>query len=214
LTKEYIDIGFPQIASFCLLHVGDFRLLRDEAITYGLGGLFDKVIQEITKYVSPSGISMNRDLSLRSTSVAKLSKVASRFCDSFQPRIPEGATHASYLIHQLGLLDQENGKIDEAVTKFERAINENPYYWAYYEDLLRLLCLEGRKNEVEQVVISLHKLDAYAKCWLYFVAKEFIRYLKVIDGMRYLLRSLTSYPVSTLRFIFKDIKYILERFLP
>ena len=212
ISNDLFELGQPELACFCFLHAGDIRILREETIEKGLSGVFDGVVKMIEEFVPKISIDVN-PIQIPVSPDPPPFGLESTFFENLEKNIPQNAFYSSYLIHQLGLLDQKMERLQEAINKFERAVALNPCYYLFYEDLIRALRKGDRGAEAEKVVRHLLYIAGNSSYGHYYMGKEFFRRFHLIAGIRSIIWSLFADPSSCLRYMVRDFDNFVFKYL-
>ncbi len=206
LAADLCDLGLPQLACFCLLDFGDMSIISQEAVRSGLTELFNAVIECIKKpYIDEMNTVAENPL-LNSIYGTNPGPAVFRELENY---IPKHISHVSYLIHQLGRLDQEAGKIDAAVARYRHALAMNPFVWQWYEELAYVLVAIGSKSEAESLISAVLHLNPEFRYGQYHMGKSLMREGRIAQGGRYFLKLISDDPRLIVQSIVRDVRRML-----
>ena len=209
LSKEFCDLSAFHLGFYSFLHAGDIRLLRKQAFKKGLAGILREIIDVIERVASDFESDFKRNDGPGVSITMDIALFDSKFLQSLEQHVPKKVSYMGYLIHQLGLLYQESGRLQEAEARFEQAIDLNPYFWRFHEDYARALEEAGQRAKRQEVVRRV--VGIYGNCSFahFYLGKECLRQFKMIDGLNHMKLSLTSDPLTWARCIMGRRLYLL-----
>jgi GT2 family glycosyltransferase len=213
LAQDFCALGFSQLALFVLLHGGDFRLIRHDADKLGLGGAFAQVIARLRALADETAGEALQSLCAGTTPDKGVADGEKDFFEQLEFEAPGQASSLSYLLHQLGRLDLENGETEAALSKFRRAIDLNPYFWDFYQDMIQALRAANRSAEAAQVARHLLEIDPESTLGHYLAAGTLFRVFRLVSAARHLNRAFKTAPAALLRHAAGDIdRLVLQYF--
>ncbi|MFC1835464.1 glycosyltransferase [Thermodesulfobacteriota bacterium] len=143
LSKAFLDVGHPELATVMILKCRDIRILRKDTQRFGKTAMFDEVVGHLIRLAREA-----RSEGVNSTS-PQLEHPSSDEADSdpfaiLDAMVPHDASILGYLEHQLALLDYRRGDMPASERALRESIRRNPNSAMTHLDLGRVL-LRGRR---------------------------------------------------------------------
>ena len=125
LSRELIEVGRPDLATFCFLHAGDVREVEREATMSAQGALFDTTLEQFDAFLTRGAIlSRQRHPRMHSTCIPHKLHTPTL---AWKATLNHTGLYTAYLWHQLGLLSESLGLLERAAAYLQEAVNLNPY---------------------------------------------------------------------------------------
>jgi len=202
LSKDFLDLGKPEIALVMLLKCGDIRILREEAAD----SCYSETLEHVVRYfegASPSDITGEAYEECNMESSAVMPGEQQDFFASLEREIPHRVSIYGYLKHQLGLLHESAGNFDAARRELAEAINLNPNYAPAHFDLARMLAVQGLCAQADAHYGRCCELDAQ-------FTESYLKRAKLLTRMGRYGRSVGEFLKASRINLDKTVDYVLK----
>lgn len=165
LSKEFFDLGLPDLAIFMFLKCGDIRKLEDESDQHGQSELFEQVVDSVERAISDNGIQhVSETCEIPSTAHVEAERAlpleeGPEFYFELERTIPHHASFHGYVRHQLGLLAESRGDLETAEKELRIAVQLNPKFLFSRVALAHILDAKRDYASAEQELMDCLALD-------------------------------------------------------